>query len=334
MGRTERTRADGADRSDGADESDGADGADRADGGKSKEGEGLLLPMDSGSADKEQKRSIFKKLWDLFSPKVKNPLPFGRIIKHRYGRFVYIYRPIRIRTDGKHITELLNISPESVSLLTTCEQFDNLHLKNILFLDIETLSLSPDSSNVVMIGIGFYRGGKFHIEQFFSLGNNDEAVILYALKKRIRYFSYISGYNVKSFDANFVKRRGLMKDIEISFDNKDFIDMNVATRRFFKERTNSFSLTNMINLIFGEYRTDDIPSNQIPTYWDHYIKTRNPTYAIKIIEHNRNDLVDAIKLFVWFFSRMRKPFGYYFENEDDKEAVFRLLDKFGKKNRF
>ncbi len=257
-----------------------------------------------------------------------NPLDFGRLISNRYGKVVYIYRPIKINTQGHHLKEILYLSKESVSLLSTCNNFDNLNIKNILFLDIETLSLSPRFSNIILIGIAFYRGGKIHLEQFFTLSKEDELLALYIFKKRFRYFSYIVGYNVRNFDVNFIKKRSFINGLNIDFKGRDCIDMCVASRRFFKGRVPNFRLETIGSFLFNEER-DDIPSSEIPLYWENFRRYKSPYYAKQIIEHNRIDLVCTIKLFIWFFSRMKRPFGYYFENNEDRESVLRLLEKYG-----
>ncbi|HOL20709.1 MAG TPA: ribonuclease H-like domain-containing protein [Candidatus Hydrogenedens sp.] len=259
-----------------------------------------------------------------------NPLPCGRLVKNRFGKFIYIYRPIRINTNGKSIYDLVRLTPETVSLLTTCKKFENLHVKNILFLDIETTSLqATPEDNCVLVGLAFYRGGMFHLEQFFLTDVKYEKAMLHATLKRFKRFSYISGYNVKPFDVNYLKKLCEWHRLGFNFDTIDYLDMYVSARRFFKDRTPNCRLKTVTEWVFNEYR-NDIPSYKIPEYWKNFITTKDHKYALKIIEHNRFDLVYIIRLFLWFFCRLREPYGYYFEDVEDQYAVLRLLNKYGK----
>ncbi|MCX8065956.1 MAG: ribonuclease H-like domain-containing protein [Candidatus Hydrogenedentes bacterium] len=260
----------------------------------------------------------------------ENPFPFGCLIGTEESSVVYIYRRIPLEKISPRFDLLkeINLNPETVKLLTTCRNTENLCSDNVLFLDIETTGLTVGPSDVaVIIGLGFFRDGYFHIEQLFLRNYEDEYASLVALSERLKNFSYLVGYNLKSFDYNFLKKRFLYKRMRIP-SHLDFIDLYISVRRFFGKRFDSWRLKYVEEVLLKRKREDDLPSELIPEYWLKFVRTRDVRYAYPILSHNVRDIMGMLYLFLWFFLRMKRPYGCRFSNFQDKISVLNLLLKY------
>lgn len=260
---------------------------------------------------------------------MSNPLPFGRLLGTRESNFIYIYRrvPLDKIAPKFDLLKTINLHPDVVTLLTTCKNTEDLCLKKILFLDIETTGLyaGPDDC-ALLIGLGFFGNTHFHIEQFFMRDYRDEVASLNALLQRWRYFTHITGYNVKAFDFNFLNKRLIYNRIPPP-SHFDFIDLLVAVRRFFRGRLENCSLSSVEKTVLKRERKDDLPSSLIPEYWCNFLETGKVEYAWKILQHNARDMMSTLYLFLWFFLRCRRPYGYCFSNIEDRISMLDLLAK-------
>ena len=175
-------------------------------------------------------------------------------------------------------------------------------LKDLLFLDIETLGLY--NNPIIMVGIGYYIDTKFIIFQFLARDLEEEISICEHLRKEIfPAFKCFITYNGKSFDIPYLANRFLYffdknpmvyksEFIEGNISKFHHIDLYHNCRRIYKNQFSKYSLTTIEKNLLACKRTNDLPSNMIASYYQKYLK--NPKkYAglVKIIvEHNFQDI--------------------------------------------
>ena len=175
-------------------------------------------------------------------------------------------------------------------------------LKDLLFLDIETLGLY--NNPIIMVGISYYINNKFIILQFLARDLEEEISICEHLRKKIfPAFKCFITYNGKSFDIPYLTNRFLyFFDKNPMIHERDFkeggiskfhhIDLYHNCRRRYKNQFSKYSLTTIEKNLLMWKRISDLPGNMIASYYQKYLK-HPKKYAglVKIIvEHNFQDI--------------------------------------------
>ena len=176
-------------------------------------------------------------------------------------------------------------------------------IKDLLFLDIETLGLYD--SPIIIVGLGYFNDNKFEIHQLFARDLEEEIAICQYLKNEIfPHFKTFITYNGKSFDIPYIANRFLYffdenpmisnNDIPYEKNNTKFhhIDLYWNCRRKFKGDFTSYTLTNIEEKLLNWKRENELPSSLVGICYNKYQK--NPKRYVglikEVIEHNYYDL--------------------------------------------
>ncbi len=183
-------------------------------------------------------------------------------------------------------------------------------IEDLLFFDIETLGLYD--SPMIIVGIGFFKNGKFNIRLFFARKLEEEIAICEHLKSKVlpNFKSFIT-YNGKSFDIPCLANRFLYffeENPMISKEDTPFKDINTKyhhidlyhnCRRKFKGIYQSFTLTKMEVELLKWLRKNELPSSMVGQCYKKYQK--NPERYIGLvkeaIEHNFFDILSLPMIF-------------------------------------
>ena len=176
-------------------------------------------------------------------------------------------------------------------------------LEEILFLDIETLGIYD--SPMIIVGVGYYKDKRFHIDILFARELEEEIAICDHLRKELLpNFKCFITYNGKTFDIPYIANRFLyyfdknpmISGDEIPYENVNtkyhHIDLYHNCRRKFKGNFLDYTLTNMERELLNLERKNKLPSNLVGTCYRKYLK--NPEKYIGLIkeciEHNYYDI--------------------------------------------
>lgn len=97
--------------------------------------------------------------------------------------------------------------------------------ERLLFMDTETTGLGHGAGNVpFMIGIGFYEGDRFTVEQMLIRHPGEEAAMLGYLQNKLKSRPVLISYNGKSFDWPIVKNRYIMNRMPLQAEPAGHID--------------------------------------------------------------------------------------------------------------
>lgn len=118
------------------------------------------------------------------------------------------------------------------------EEYD---LNKIVFFDIETTGLSPQSSYLYLIGCAYYKDGSFHLIQWFSENINEEAKLISSFFDFIEDYDVLIHFNGSSFDLPFIQEKLKQLDLKFSFDGIVSLDIY----KLIKPYRQIFKLNNM-----------------------------------------------------------------------------------------
>ncbi len=176
-------------------------------------------------------------------------------------------------------------------------------LKDLLFLDIETLGLYD--SPVIIVGIGFFKNKKFYIREFFARDLEEEIAIFEHLRTKIlpNFKTFIT-YNGKSFDIPYIANRFLyyfdenpmISDDDVPYETSNtkyhHIDLYHDCRRKYKGMFDKYTLTDMEEKLLKWKRDNELPSSLVGMCYKKYMDDPQRYIGLikECIEHNYFDV--------------------------------------------
>jgi hypothetical protein len=176
-------------------------------------------------------------------------------------------------------------------------------LKDLLFLDIETLGLYD--SPVIIVGIGFFKNKKLHIREFFARDLEEEIAIFEHLRTKIlpNFKTFIT-YNGRSFDIPYIANRFLyyfdenpmISDDDVPYEKSNtryhHIDLYHDCRRKYKGMFDKYTLTDMEEKLLKWKRDNELPSSLVGMCYKKYMDDPQRYIGLikECIEHNYFDV--------------------------------------------
>jgi len=191
--------------------------------------------------------------------------------------------------QNQQINELQMLGARQWELLSYFEPED------ILFIDIETTGLWA-SQPLFLIGLLYYRQGKFFINQLFARNYSEEKAVIAAANEVFRNFKVLVSYNGKRFDVPYIIGRSIEHRLFYSYPHYQ-VDMLFHARRHFRGTLPDCKLVTLEINILNFQREDDIPGYLIPETYHRFTKKQDAGLIWPVLKHNRLDLLSMAKLF-------------------------------------
>lgn len=166
--------------------------------------------------------------------------------------------------------------------------------EDLLFIDTETTGLSRGAGTYVfLVGIGFWQGDLFKEELYYLADLSGEKLMMDTILNRVADFKTFVSYNGKSFDIPLIQTRLIMSEIDFDLKQIPNLDLLHLTRRFLRNRFDSFSLQNMEKYLLGIKRNmeHDIPGSEIPKVYLDYLSDIFSDRIPAILNHNQQDIL-------------------------------------------
>ncbi len=201
----------------------------------------------------------------------------------------------------------------------------------ILFLDLETTGLSLGTGTYVfLVGLGYFRAGKYWVHQFFLRNFQEEPALLYYACKIMGDFQYLVTFNGKRFDIPLLEARLLLCAQAVNIDKMVFWDLLYPTRRLWSDRLENCRLGTIEHTQLGIVREGmDIPGDMIPDVYFRYIHKGNAENIDKIVYHNVIDILSLTTLMISIDKNLENKdplevnvlsIGRYYENRGGTEV--------------
>lgn len=160
-----------------------------------------------------------------------------------------------------------------------------------VFLDIETIGLSPMRSFIYLIGLVFIDLKKvtMHITQLIAEDRDEEEEILKLMKERLKGYKTVVTYNGNSFDLPFIAKRSERYGIEpIAMDSFDMYEK----LRLHKDTLKLDGLKQKnIEKKLGITREDRYNGGECISFYKDYVKNKNQESFDRFVLHNYDDLL-------------------------------------------
>ncbi|MEC9466570.1 MAG: ribonuclease H-like domain-containing protein [Myxococcota bacterium] len=217
----------------------------------------------------------------------------------------------RFREDYHHgsepVVEARTTAADAMRRIALDDAMAGLDLSRALFMDTETTGLAGGTGTVpFLIGIGFFEGNDFVVEQLFLPKLGYEAPMLHYLKERIEAASVLVSYNGKSYDWPLIKARCTLNRVPLP-ELPPHQDLLHGVRRVLGDLMDDVKLITFEEEILGFHREGDIPGFMIPETYFQFLKDGNADPINPILEHNVHDILALAAMMSTLARRIATP---------------------------
>jgi uncharacterized protein YprB with RNaseH-like and TPR domain len=161
-----------------------------------------------------------------------------------------------------------------------------------VYIDTETTGLSGGSGTLAfLVGVAVVEAEAIILTQFLITRFDAEAAMLSAFAATLSRHDRLVSYNGKSYDLPLLISRFRMQALAHPFGDLPHLDLLHPVRRLFGRRWNDCRLQSLERRLLGLRRVDDLPGSEAPGAWFGYLRFGHATKLIKVVEHNRQDIV-------------------------------------------
>lgn len=171
----------------------------------------------------------------------------------------------------------------------------------LLFFDTETTGLGVGAGNVpFMVGIGYYTGELFTVEQLLIRNPAEEQAMLVYLQELLDRFTHIVSYNGRTFDWPILKNRYVLNRLKLDDSKLLQLDLLYPSRSLWRNTLPSCRLSKIEESRLGFERVDDVPGSMAPVLYFQYLAEKNPSVLQGVFVHNEHDIVTLAALSIHF----------------------------------
>lgn len=217
--------------------------------------------------------------------------------------------------DERHghvrLADAAGVSSETVARLALDPQLSEVDFEGALYLDLETTGLAGGTGTLpVVVGLAWFEGGAFQMEQLFLRRPGEERPLLTRVAERLAAAKALVTYNGKTFDWPLLRNRFVMNRLKTPAPPAH-LDLLHSARRVFRWRGAGTRLADVERDVIGHRRVGDVPGAEIPERYFRYLRTGNSAPLLPVFEHNVSDVRLMAALLAYLCQRYeaREPQG-------------------------
>ncbi len=163
------------------------------------------------------------------------------------------------------------------------------------YIDTETTGLSGGSGTLAfLLGIAHLTHDAIQLEQWLLTRFGAEATLLSTFTDTLTADDRLISYNGKSYDLPLLLTRYRMQALPQPFAELPHLDLLHPVRRLFGRRWPDCRLMTLEEKLLGFTRHNDLPGAEAPAAWFDYLRQGEAGRLIRVVEHNRQDIVSLI----------------------------------------
>ena len=251
----------------------------------------------------------------------------GEVVENGAGSF-YLVRsefPLATRQGDVAIGDALESIPELIALTACDSDLEEFNPATACFIDTETSGLAGGTGTMAfLVGVGYFDGGVFRLEQCFMRDFDEEEAMLQYLDSLFARCDSVVSFNGKSFDVPLLRTRFISNRLPFRLDAALHFDLVHAVRRIWKLRLKDCSLKNVERAVLGIERHGDVPGSEIPQIWFDYLRSRDARLLKKVFYHHRMDILSLAALVAHLSQQLDTPCGEGFDHAEDRLSVVAL----------
>jgi len=194
-----------------------------------------------------------------------------------------------------------NLASDRLVRLVGDPRLEGFHPNQALFLDIEATGLDHGAGTCAfLVGLGYFRGEDFIVEQLFLRNFDEEMALLQLLTDRVEEFPFLVSFNGKSYDLTVLQSRLILHRFytrgECELKLHPHLDLLHLSRNLYKACWSNTRLQTLERERLGFSRQDDIPGSLVPSMWYHFLRTGEVPPVKAVLDHNLWDVLSMVTL--------------------------------------
>jgi uncharacterized protein len=225
----------------------------------------------------------------------------GRRMENDRGEFFVIDWDVPLESfhGGVSLSRFRTLAPASVGVLSGDPDLEEFDLSRAAFLDTETTGLAGGTGTAAfLIGVGFVDGDRFRVRQYFMRDYHEEAALLRGLADDLVRFRHVVTFNGRTFDLPLLESRYRLNRERYPLADTPHLDLLPPARRLWKLRLVSCRLQSLEADLLDLRRRADVAGEEIPRIYFDYVRRRDGRALLRVLEHNRVDVVSLAALTV------------------------------------
>ena len=166
-------------------------------------------------------------------------------------------------------------------------------LPSALCFDLETLGFV--GRPIFLVGFLARIEGENAVVQLLARDYAEEEAILRAFLEEAAVRTTWMSFNGKSFDLPSLKRRCAFFQLAVG-EPSEHLDLLYPARKLYRGVLPNCRLQTLESRVFGRHRTHDLGGEEIPAAYHAFMRTGEPGDIMRILLHNREDLVTLARL--------------------------------------
>jgi len=147
-----------------------------------------------------------------------------------------------------------------------------------------------------MLGAADWHGGRLRARQLYLTAMSGEAAMLDAFAQWIAEDTVLVSYNGRSYDAPLLATRYCLLRRTNPLYGRAHVDLLHPVRRIYRGRWENCRLATIERHVLDIVRDDDLPGAEAPAAWRLFLRQRHSGALMRVLEHNRQDVVTLARL--------------------------------------
>ena len=196
----------------------------------------------------------------------------GEEVTTAQGRFFRTrdVRPARGKYGGEVLRAFAAVRPSSLAFLTADATLASFEPHRAVFLDTETTGLAGGTGTYAfLVGLGFFQGERFVIEQYFMRSFGEERAMMAHVAERIAEFPGVVTFNGRGFDLPLLQTRFIMsrqRRAAARLEAWTHLDLLPAARHLWREALPNCKLSSLEAAVLGVRRHEECAELADPEY--------------------------------------------------------------------
>ena len=244
---------------------------------------------------------------EALRPACATPLP-GEPVQSAEGAFWRrrVALPLSHAHGGMRLEEVHALSLGRLAELARDPGLAGLDLRRAVFFDTETTSLGGGAGiYVFLLGLGYFEGSNFVVEQYFLRDVTEERAMLEAIRRRFAAFDLVVSFHGKGFDAPRLLDRLSFHRMRLNLP-ASHLDLCLVGRSLYRGAFENCRLQTFERELVRFHRRDDLPGAECPrAFFDHL---RGDSSLIpRVFEHNLFDILTLPAVAACFAREVEAP---------------------------
>lgn len=204
-----------------------------------------------------------------------------------------------------------------------------------MYIDTETTGLNGGSGTLAfLIGAAFIEQDAIELRQLLLTRFSGESALLSTFSEILSNLDKLVSYNGKSYDLPLLMTRFRMQSLPFPWKNFHHLDLLHPMRRLFSKYWIDCRLTTLEENLLCFKRVNDLPGAEAPAAWFTYLRHGFGTQLLKVVEHNRQDIISLAAAHIALVQAIEKPRSFGVDlvalarwvSDSDKKTARMLLD--------